>query len=144
MTELRPPEIAGLHHVTLPVRDLDVSCTWFERVVGARRNARLDYQDDYGRRFAIVLEVPGLGTLLQLRLGTDMSTSPHGFQPLTFQVEGMAHLLRWIEHLDAASVANSGVELRNSGYSVTFTSPDGTELRFQTRPDVASELASIT
>ena len=71
-------------------------CTWYERVLGASRIARLDHRDGAGRLFAAVLDVPGLGTLLQLRSDIDTGTDVRGFPP----------------------------------------SPDGTLLRFQTRPDL--------
>lgn len=126
------PGLVGLHHLTLPAADLDAGCAWYERVLGARR-LDLDHHDDTGRLIAVVLQVPGLGTLLQLRIGLGIDTASG--PPFTMQVEGPEHLRAWIAHLDALGIEHSPVERRHVGTSVTLVSPGGTLLRFQTRPD---------
>lgn len=135
MTTSPTPGLAGLHHLTLPATDIEASCGWYERVLGARRIARLDHRDGTGRLFAAVLDVPELGTLLQLRADTDTRPVMRDFPLFTLQVRDLAHLQAWIGHLDAVGVAHSPVERRNVGNSVSAASPDGSLLRFQTRPD---------
>ncbi len=128
------PGLAGLHHLTLPVMELEVSCAWYAQALGASRVARFDHHDSSGRLVAVVLEVPGLGTLLQLRCDVDPGLDVRGFPPITFQVDDPAHLRAWIGYFDAVGVEHSPVEQRNVGTSVSITSPDRTLLRFQTRP----------
>lgn len=136
MTDTRTPGLVGLHHLTVPVTDLLASSAWFERVLGARRDARLDHDDDAGRRVAVILVVTGLGTLLQLRIDPVAVAGVRGFLPITFQVDDVAHLRSWSTYLDAVGIEHSGVERRNVGHSVSFATPDGMMLRLQTRPDV--------
>ncbi len=72
--------------------ELEVSCAWYAQALGASRVARFDHHDSSGRLVVVVLEVPGLGTLLQLRCDVDPGLDVRGFPPITFQVDDPAHL----------------------------------------------------
>ena len=67
--------LTGVHHVTFPVSDLEAGVTWYETVLGARRDHRLDHHDADGALFAVVLWVPGLEMPVQLRLGSATSAA---------------------------------------------------------------------
>lgn len=122
------PGISGLHHLTLPVTDLDVSLEWYQRVLGATRIERHDHLDEQGTRFAVVLEVADLGTLLELRAAPDRARALEGFAPITFAASDEAVLHAWLHHLDGQGVPHSPITARRAGSSVSCTSPDGTEL----------------
>jgi len=42
------PATKGLHHVKLPVSDLDASLAWYARVLGAQHQAQFDHFDERG------------------------------------------------------------------------------------------------
>jgi hypothetical protein len=39
---MSPPTLSGLHHVTVPVEDLDAGVAWFEQIFRAERLPWLD------------------------------------------------------------------------------------------------------
>lgn len=78
------PCLSGLHHVTLPVSDLDASAAWYGAVLGAVRVPALDHHDPGGGRFSVVLTVPGLHVPLQLRLAPEAAGTAGGYDPLTW------------------------------------------------------------
>jgi catechol 2,3-dioxygenase-like lactoylglutathione lyase family enzyme len=63
----RPP-LRGIHDLKFAASDLDESLRFYERALGGKHVPELDHMRDDGTRFAVVIEVPGLGTVLQLRL----------------------------------------------------------------------------
>jgi catechol 2,3-dioxygenase-like lactoylglutathione lyase family enzyme len=70
--ESRPP-LRGIHDLKFAVSDLDESLRFYERALGANHVPELDHVRDDGTRFGAVVEVPGLGTVLQLRLDPERS-----------------------------------------------------------------------
>ena len=42
--EPQPPPLQGIHHLKLPVSDLDTSLTFYERAFGARRIPEADHR----------------------------------------------------------------------------------------------------
>jgi catechol 2,3-dioxygenase-like lactoylglutathione lyase family enzyme len=137
------PNVAGLHHIQLPVSDLDASTTWFERVLGARYQPQFDHFDDKGMRFAVMLEVPGLEFPLQLRLSGHLAEAIVGYEPVTFGAVDRAHLDAWADHLDACGIEHSGIQSARIGQTIDFSSPDGARLRLYTLPVDGYENASF-
>jgi catechol 2,3-dioxygenase-like lactoylglutathione lyase family enzyme len=101
------PSIQGIHHLKFPVRDLDRSLGFYERALGARRVAAWDHVHKDGTRYAVILEVPGLGTHLELRLDPGAAERQRGFDPVTIAVEDRNALRAWADHLDAAGIPHS-------------------------------------
>ena len=64
---MNTPPVSGLHHLKLPVSDLDTSLHWYERVFDAEHLAQFDHFDDNGARYAVIIAIPGLPTPLELR-----------------------------------------------------------------------------
>lgn len=125
--------LSGVHHVTFPVSDLEAGMAWYETVLGARRDHRLDHHDAGGALFAVVLWVQGLEMPVQLRHGPALSAGA-AFGPVTFGVADEDALHRWMAHLDTCSVPHSPVTTARTGSSVQFADPDGTPLRLVTDP----------
>lgn len=126
--------LTGMHHVTFPVSDLAASTAWFERALCAARLVRFDHHDESGTLFAVVVDVPGLGTLLELRLDPVMAERFAGSTPVTFGVADDEALQRWVDHLAACGIEHSPITPRRIGASADFSSPDGLILRFYTNP----------
>lgn len=129
-----PPRLAGLHHVTLPVSDLDVSTAWYTTVLGAARVPGLDHHDPAGDRCSVVVTLPGLDIPLQLRLAPEALGTTGSYDPLTLGVTDRAELDRWAAHLDEADVPHGPVTPARLGHALSFHDPDGTLLRLYTAP----------
>ncbi|MFJ6393986.1 VOC family protein [Streptomyces sp. NPDC091972] len=139
---LSPPLVSGLHHVTLPVTDLEVSTDWYTRVLGAERLPELDHHDDRGFRYSVVLFLPGLTIPIQLRLAPEAAGTATEFDPVTFAVADSTQLDHWETHLRACNVSHSPVVKARIGHALSFHDPDGTMLRLYTEP--AGGLGAIT
>ncbi|MEU9005481.1 antibiotic biosynthesis monooxygenase [Streptomyces sp. NPDC048551] len=126
------PIPAGIHHVKLPVTDLERSARWYGAVLGARRLTELDHRRPDGTLFAVILDVPGLGTRLELRLDPSTSTALEGYDFLTLAVEDRSALDRWITHLDALDILHSPPVVALAGWLLVVPDPDGQRLRFYT------------
>ena len=58
------PSLSGIHHLKVPVVDLDASLAWYQTILGAHLLTGLDHVDSDGTRYATILEIPGLPVLL--------------------------------------------------------------------------------
>ncbi|WP_448006696.1 VOC family protein [Agromyces bauzanensis] len=125
-------EISGLHHVATLVPEVEASAAWYARVLDARRISRLDHHDEAGALTAVILEVPGVPGVLQLRQ-SDVRL-PAGYDPLTLQVADVAALEAWAERLDTLGVPHTGVLVKRTGHGLELPTPEGTVLRFYTAP----------
>ena len=135
------PQITGLHHLKLPVADLARSLHFYEEVFDARRIPEADHrrQSD-GSLYAHILTVPGLGTLLELRLNPARAETHGGFNPLVMSVRDRAALDEWIAHLDTLAVAHSPVITAIQAWLVVVEDPDGHRLRLYTQETHGPEL----
>jgi catechol 2,3-dioxygenase-like lactoylglutathione lyase family enzyme len=126
------PNFLNIHHLKFAVSDLDRSLEFYSRIFGATRLPRLDHVNAGGQLYAIIMDVPNLGTPLELRLSAEHAARQKGFDPITLSVEGRADLRKWVEHLDAERVLHSPILTAMVGWLVAFEDPDGRRIRFYT------------
>ncbi|MFI1801351.1 antibiotic biosynthesis monooxygenase [Streptomyces sp. NPDC020379] len=126
------PVPLGIHHLKLPVTDLERSARWYGDVLGAHRLTELDHRRPGGTLFAVVLDVPGLGTRLELRLDPVTATAVEGYDFLTLAVDDRTALDRWIAHLDTLDVPHSPPVVALVGWLLVIPDPDGQRLRLYT------------
>lgn len=126
------PRFDGIHHLKFPVADLARSLDFYERALGARRIEALDHVRD-GEVFAYILEVPGLGTFLELRLAPDLAPHQRGFDPVTLTVDTLAELEAWVAHFAREGFHHSPTLVGMIGWLAAVEDPDGRRLRFYTR-----------
>ncbi|POX57952.1 VOC family protein [Streptomyces sp. Ru62] len=126
------PVVRGLHHIKIPVSDLERSIAWYGSVLGARRIPEFDHVTRDGELFAVILDVPGADVPVELRLDPATAGRLAGFDPLTFTVPGRAELDGWIRHLDTLGVPHSPVIVALVGHLLVVPDPDGVRLRFYT------------
>jgi catechol 2,3-dioxygenase-like lactoylglutathione lyase family enzyme len=138
------PDILGIHHLKFPVSDLEQSCEFYRRVLGARRLKHLDHYNANKQLYAIILEVPNLGTHLELRLNAPQAMHHKGFDPVTLKVEGRADLHKWIDHLQIERVPHSPLLTAYVGWLVAFEDPDGRRIRLYTNERHGPELTPST
>jgi catechol 2,3-dioxygenase-like lactoylglutathione lyase family enzyme len=91
--EPAPPPLQGIHHLKLPVTDLDTSLAFYQRAFGARRIPEADHRRaSDGSLYAYILAVPGLGTALELRLDPGRAERHRLSDPVTTAVGDRATL----------------------------------------------------
>jgi catechol 2,3-dioxygenase-like lactoylglutathione lyase family enzyme len=140
-TEL--PAIDGIHHLKFAVADCDVSLRFYEAVFGARRLARADHRDAEGRIYAYICDMPGWGTLLDLRLSAVHAGAAARFDPVTLNIPDRAALAAWVAHLDALGVTHSGEIVTALAFMLVIEDPDGRRIRLYTRETHGPELTGV-
>jgi quinol monooxygenase YgiN/catechol 2,3-dioxygenase-like lactoylglutathione lyase family enzyme len=126
------PTHAGIHHIKLPVTDLERSADWYTTVLDARRLIELDHRRPDGTLFAVILDVPGLAGNLELRLDPSTATALNGYDFLTLTVEDRPAIEKWITRLDALGIVHSPPIVAMVGWLLVAPDPDGLRLRFYT------------
>ena len=141
--ENRPP-LRGIHDLTFAVSDLDESLRFCERALGAKHVPELDHVRDDGARFAAVVEVPGLGTVLQLRLDPERAARQAMFDPLAIAVDDRAALERWDAALAELGVLHSPILDAVRGWLIVIQDPDGNRIRLYTLESHGPEVKPAT
>lgn len=131
---LQGVHFTGVHHVRIPVRELGRNVDWYEVCLDAERVARFDHHDSDGAVFAVVLELPGAGPMVELRIDPAAASGAAGYRPVAFGVGDRAGLDRWVAHFDGHHIEHSEVTRRRIAHSVDVQAPDGLVLGFYTDP----------
>ena len=146
MTGSSSPVLDGIHHIKIPVTDLNRSCNFYERSIGAVRLGSMDHLDPAGELFAVIMQVPGTDVLLELRLHPVRALLQRRFDPITIAVPSRGELERWVEHLHDMGVETSPVLSGMQAWLLAFRDPDGTIMRLYSRemhgPEVAADFGS--
>ena len=121
--------IAGIHHITLLVSDVERSLAFYRNVLGMRLVKQTVNDDDQSARHLIFGDEEGRpGTLItcleypQLEDGTVGVGSTHHFALTVADVE---ELQGWREYLTAQGVACTEVMDRTFFHSIYLRDPDG-------------------
>jgi catechol-2,3-dioxygenase len=134
------PPLRGIHDLKFAVSDIDESLRFYQRALSAKHLPELDHIRDDGTRFAVVVEVPGLGTVVQLRLDPERAARQAMFDPLAIAVDDRAALGRWDAALTELGVLHSPILEAVSGWLIVIQDPDGNRIRLYTleshRPEV--------
>ena len=133
--------LRGIHHLKFAVSDIARGQAFYEAALGAVRLGALDHRRPDGALFAIIMRVPGLGTMLELRLNPAQATAQAGFDPVTLAVDGLADLERWAAHLDKAGLRRSAILVGLVGWVLVTEDPDGRRIRFYTAETHGPEIA---
>jgi catechol 2,3-dioxygenase-like lactoylglutathione lyase family enzyme len=124
-------ELAGIHHVKIPVTDLARSLLWYRRVLGLRPT--MEFREADGRVRGFAGEVPGLTrTMVAFRVNPAAAEGSRGFDPVSFAVESRDDLQRWTGHLDSLGVSHSPIVEASIGWLLIFDDPDGITLHLYT------------
>ncbi|WP_207637893.1 VOC family protein [Clostridium pasteurianum] len=135
-------QLQGIHHLKFTVSDLENSQSFYERAIGARRITAYDHRHSDGSLYAIILEIPGLGTLLELRLNPSRAKKDCGLDPITIAVKDRTALESWIEHFDTVDIEHSSILTALISWLVVFEDPDGRRLRLCTLETHSPEILS--
>ncbi|WP_404710586.1 VOC family protein [Sphingomonas sp. MMS24-J13] len=135
------PTVDGIHHLKFAVTDCDASLAFYEKVFGARRLPQADHRDAAGNIYAYICDMPGWGTLLDLRLSARHGGAARHFDPITLTIQGRAELAQWAAHCDALGVPHSGEIVTVLAFMLVIEDPDGRRIRLYTREKHGPELA---
>jgi catechol 2,3-dioxygenase-like lactoylglutathione lyase family enzyme len=121
------PELAGIHHVKIPVTDLAVSVDWYGKVFGF--TTTMEFPEGDGVVRGVAGEVAGLGdTMVTFRVNERAAAGCKDFDPVSFAVRDRADIEAWAAHLDGLGVGHSPVIDASIGWLLVFNDPDGLEL----------------
>jgi catechol 2,3-dioxygenase-like lactoylglutathione lyase family enzyme len=124
------PALAGVHHLKLPVRDLERSRSWYE--------SRLGYElarefVEGGTLMGVMLRHPNGGPGLALRLDPDRAAVAAGFDYFAIGVPDKDALDDLAARLTALGEHHAGVHVASTGWILPLLhDPDGHEVRFYT------------
>ncbi len=124
------PTLSGVHHLKLPVADLDRSLRWY----GTRLGYRLAIEfREHGRRTGVSLAHPDGGPALGLTLDPERARAAAGFDYFSIGVPDRERLEALAEHLTGLGEEHAGVHLATVGWILPLLhDPDGHEVRFYT------------
>ena len=107
---MSPPELRGIHHLKLPVSNLDAALHFYQLALNAERIDQFDHRrSDDGSLYAYILKVPGLGTVLELRLHPEHAEKHRGFDSVTLSVDTLDTLQSWDALLTKRGVRHSAI-----------------------------------
>jgi catechol 2,3-dioxygenase-like lactoylglutathione lyase family enzyme len=124
------PTLDGVHHLKLPVSDLERSVAWYAAHLGYQVQTRFIEQ---GVLMGISMSHPAGGPALGLRLDPELAERAAGFDYFSFGVPTRADIEALAERLTEAGVEHAGVHWATIGWILPGAhDPDGHEVRFYT------------
>jgi catechol 2,3-dioxygenase-like lactoylglutathione lyase family enzyme len=124
------PALAGVHHVKLPVGDLERSRAWYA--------SRLGYVPVIeftkgGRRTGLTMTHPNGGPMIGFVLNPELAARASGFDYFSIGVSNKADLEELSGRLSELGEQNAGIHFATIGWILPGThDPDGHEVRFYT------------
>jgi len=125
------PDMAGISHLDLTVRDLDRSTAWYLDVLGLTELRR----DEHPGRRVSVLYHPGSRLVIGLNEhdanpGEAFDERRTGLDHVGFRVDSRDDLEAWGQHLDERDVTRSPIADTPVGSALVFRDPDQIQLEF--------------
>lgn len=126
------PRLDGIHHLKLPVADVQRSLTWYRRHLGYE--PLMEFVED-GVLMGIALRHPDGGPDLALRHDPQRAAAAAGFDYFAIGVPGKDAIDALAAHLTESGVRHAGVDRTPVGWVLRGTvDPDGHDVRFYTVP----------
>lgn len=124
---MNPPGLAGIHHIKIPVTDLQRSLDWYSRVFGYETTLVFPEADGVNRGAGGT--IPGLGpTTIAFRVNPEAAHGCKDFDPVSFGVADREAIEAWVKHLDDLGVEHSPIIEASLGWLLVFDDPDGLQL----------------
>jgi catechol 2,3-dioxygenase-like lactoylglutathione lyase family enzyme len=122
------PTLDGVHHLKLPVTDLDRSIGWYRSRLGYE--VVIVFRDD-GERSGVTMAHPDGGPMLGLVQTPDKARAAAGFDYFSIGVPDRARLVELADHLTSLGEQHVGVHFATLGWILPMLhDPDGHEIRF--------------
>jgi catechol 2,3-dioxygenase-like lactoylglutathione lyase family enzyme len=130
VTNSDAPELDGVHHVKLPVSNLDRSRAWYENRLGYLASTEFI---ENGVLMGVVMVHPNGGPAFGLRLDPARAARAAGFDYFSIGVPTKAALEALARRLTGLGEAHAGVHFATIGWILPGAhDPDGHEIRFYT------------
>jgi catechol 2,3-dioxygenase-like lactoylglutathione lyase family enzyme len=126
--------LSGLHHLKIPVADLERSLDWYERVFDAVHVSGLDHFDGDGTRYATILNVPGIPVPLELRWAPIAARALRECDIIVLGIDSAEQIADWAERFDANEVEHSPTLVGAAGPLVVLVDPHGSFIRLMVTP----------
>jgi catechol 2,3-dioxygenase-like lactoylglutathione lyase family enzyme len=124
------PALAGIHHLKLPVTDLNRSRDWYVSRLGYQLQMEFVEQ---GRLMGVALSHPNGGPDLALRLDPERCRAAAGFDYFAIGVPDKDAIVRLADRLTGLGEQHAGVHWASVGWILPeLHDPDGHEVRFYT------------
>ena len=124
------PTLAGVHHLKLPVTNLQRSVDWYERTLGYQPVVEFVEQ---GTLMGVGLAHPAGGPMITLRLDPERARAAAGFDYFAIGVPDKESIEALAERLSAMGEKHAGVHFASIGWILPeLHDPDGHEVRFYT------------
>jgi catechol 2,3-dioxygenase-like lactoylglutathione lyase family enzyme len=124
------PRLAGVHHLKLPVSDLERSRAWYVSRLGYE--PQLEFVED-GKLMGVGLRHPNGGPDLALRLDPERAAAAAGFDYFAIGVPDRPTIELLAARLTSLGEEHAGVHPASSGWILPLLQdPDGHEVRFYT------------
>jgi catechol 2,3-dioxygenase-like lactoylglutathione lyase family enzyme len=137
MPDQSAPAIAGIHHISFTVRDLEASLSWSERVFHAQRlPMTFPHYGCEDTGYAVLLIEPRSGLAIGLHKNTGnggdlFDEAQTGLDHIGFAVTSREELDAWASWLDALEIPHSGVRTGDQPVAfatLVFRDPDNIQL----------------
>jgi catechol 2,3-dioxygenase-like lactoylglutathione lyase family enzyme len=126
------PVLDGIHHLKLPVTDLDRSLAWYQANLGYEVMTEFI---EGGVRMGVAMAHPNGGPDFALRCDPDRALAAAGFDYFSIGVPGHAPIEALAAHLTEKGIHHDGVHRTPVGWVLLgVCDPDGHEVRFYTVP----------
>jgi len=126
------PLLEGIHHLKLPVSDLEKSLAWYQDHLGY---LPVMHFVEEGVLMGVALAHPNGGPGFAIRLNPEKAVAAAGFDYFAIGVPGEEAINALAAHLAAQGVAHAGVMRTQVGWLLSgVTDPDGYDIRFYTVP----------
>jgi catechol 2,3-dioxygenase-like lactoylglutathione lyase family enzyme len=126
------PVLDGIHHLKLPVTDLDRSLAWYQGHLAYE--VMTEFVED-GVRMGVALTHPNGGPDLALRCDPDRARAAAGFDYFAIGVPGYELIDALAARLTERGVHHDGVHRTPVGWVLLgVRDPDGHDVRFYTVP----------
>ena len=124
------PALDGIHHLKLPVADLDRSLAWYQTRLGYQPQAEII---EGGSRMGVALQHPNGGPRLALRLDPGRAAAAAGFDYFAIGVPDKPAIEALAQRLTDLGETHAGVHFASLGWILPMLhDPDGHEVRFYT------------
>jgi catechol 2,3-dioxygenase-like lactoylglutathione lyase family enzyme len=124
------PTLAGVHHLKLPVTDLQRSIAWYERTLGYQPVVEFVEQ---GKLMGVGLAHPDGGPMMTLRLDPERARAAAGFDYFSIGVPDKQSIEALADRLNLLGERHAGVHFASIGWILPEVhDPDGHEVRFYT------------
>jgi catechol 2,3-dioxygenase-like lactoylglutathione lyase family enzyme len=126
------PALEGIHHLKLPVSDLDRSLAWYQDRLGYQ--VMREFVED-GVRMGIAMTHPNGGPDFAIRLDPDRARTAAGFDYFAIGVPGHEAIESLAAELTERGDHHAGVVRTPVGWVLLgVQDPDGHDVRFYTVP----------